>query len=442
MASPTANHAHAMSGIKPPRSLVIGNDVAVNWKNWLQQFEWYATAVQLNEKPKEIQAATLMAAIGQEAIQIFNSFNLTEEEQKDITVIKAKYNKYFLPKINVSFERYNFFKAVQKENETFDEFLTVIRNLAKTCAFSTLHDDLLKDKIIFGIRSEQVREKLLIEEKLDLDKAITICKSSEQATKQLLELGQGESTNKVDRIKTAQKKEFLCKRCNTRHSKKNCLAFNKRCNQCNKKGHLEACCFTKKQTKRSDRNVDKVDWSQDGESSSENDSLYVNKIEEGSQLDWQETIRVNNQKFIVKLDTGAQCNVISNEIAKKIGAKIKPTNTKNLTSFSKHKLKVIGETVLNCKIKNITSEIKFKVINEEVPAILGNKSCQELGLILRINMINVNNNLYNGLGCIKFFEYDIDLIENPSFTILPPRKIPHAIRNDVKKELNQQELDR
>uniref|UniRef100_A0A1Y1JW88 Tick transposon n=1 Tax=Photinus pyralis TaxID=7054 RepID=A0A1Y1JW88_PHOPY len=229
-----------MAGIKPPKSLLINNDVAKNWKNWLQQFEWYETAVQLQEKTAEVQAATFMSTIGPDAIHIFNSFNLTAAQQKDIKTIKDKYNNYFIPKINVSFERYNFFKVTQKESETFDEFLTVIRNLAKTCDFKDLNDDLLKDKIIFGIRAEQVREKLLTQEKLDLDKAISICKSSEQTTKQLLELGQNES--KIDSVKMSHK-EFFCRRCNSKHGKSKCSAFNHKCQKCNKKRALRSFLF-------------------------------------------------------------------------------------------------------------------------------------------------------------------------------------------------------
>ena len=43
----------------------------------------------------------------------------------------------------------------------------------------------MKDKIVFGIRSYKVREKILTKDKLNLSKAINICKTSEQASKQL-----------------------------------------------------------------------------------------------------------------------------------------------------------------------------------------------------------------------------------------------------------------
>lgn len=61
---------------------------------------------------------------------------------------------------------------------------------------------------------------------------------------------------------------------------------------------------------------------------------------------------------------------------------------------------------------------------------------RKLGLITRVNQVKLNDSIFEGLGCLKGYEYDIDLIENPTFVITPPRRIPHKIRDDVKQELD------
>lgn len=38
--------------------------------------------------------------------------------------------------------------------------------------------------------------------------------------------------------------------------------------------------------------------------------------------------------------------------------------------------------------------------------------------------------------CLKKFEYDIDVIDNPSFKIFPARWVPYVIRDRVKSELD------
>lgn len=107
--------------IRPLKQLVVTNDMSSTWKNWMQQFVWFATSVQLTRKPQQVQPAIFMAIIGPEAIQIFNNFNVTEEEKKDGATTDRKFECYVGPKINMSFERYNIFNAAQKENETFDK---------------------------------------------------------------------------------------------------------------------------------------------------------------------------------------------------------------------------------------------------------------------------------------------------------------------------------
>lgn len=81
---------------------------------------------------------------------------------------------------------------MQKENEDFDEMLTVIKAQTKKRNFGELDDSLIRNTIVVGILSSNVREKR-IESDLKLDKAIDIWRAAEQATKLLNELNQHES---------------------------------------------------------------------------------------------------------------------------------------------------------------------------------------------------------------------------------------------------------
>lgn len=83
--------------------------------------------IQLEKKPAGVQAATFIAVIGPDAIEIFNSFNLSDTEKNNLQIIKDKFKEYFAPKTNISFERYILFKIEQNANELFNEFLTRIK---------------------------------------------------------------------------------------------------------------------------------------------------------------------------------------------------------------------------------------------------------------------------------------------------------------------------
>ncbi|XP_041983078.1 uncharacterized protein LOC121736085 isoform X2 [Aricia agestis] len=297
---------------------------------------------------------------------------------------------------------------------------------------------MLKDKIVFGIRSNQIREKLLTEDKLNLTKAIAICKTCEEATKQLDEF---EGKNKVLSLKNKslrnkQNEYFDCKRCGTNHKSRECPAFNKPCAKCNKNGHFAKMCRTQKKYQIKQKN--RVNAVEESSISSE-DEVYISAINAGGNKDWTEKIQVGNVQFTAKLDTGAQCNVLPRHLIDKIKAKLKPSRTKNLISYTEDRLAVLGEAELLCTIKNEESNITFKVVQEKVTPILGLDTCEKLELIARVKTLKESeceDDVFNGLGCYKDYEYDIDLIENPKLAIIPPRRIPHAIRDEVKQELD------
>lgn len=98
---------------------------------------------------------------------------------------------------------------------------------------------------------------------------------------------------------------------------------------------------------------------------------------------------------------------------------------------------VLGEAELCCKIKNEENNITFKVVEEKVTPILGLDTWEKLELIARVKTLKESeckDDIFEGLGCYK--DYDIDLIENPKLESKPSRRIPHAIRDEVKQELD------
>ena len=66
-------------------------------------------------------------------------------------------------------------------------------HIAKDCNFGTVKDSLIRDRIVCGIIDNAVRERLLREPDLNLDKAIQICQSrSIPKSQHLVLLGESE----------------------------------------------------------------------------------------------------------------------------------------------------------------------------------------------------------------------------------------------------------
>ena len=92
----------------------------------------------------------------------------------------------FIGKTNETYERYIFNKRLQESDESIYIYVTALRNLEKTCTFcECLHDSLIRDQIVMGVRDNAIRKRLLQERKLILNTCIDICRSTEATASQL-----------------------------------------------------------------------------------------------------------------------------------------------------------------------------------------------------------------------------------------------------------------
>ena len=92
---------------------------------------------------------------------------------------------YFKPKTNVVYERFLFNSATQSSEEGIDEFVNRLRKMASSCKYGALTDEMIRDRIVIGVRDKDSKLRLLKEDELDLNKALSICRSNEAASKQL-----------------------------------------------------------------------------------------------------------------------------------------------------------------------------------------------------------------------------------------------------------------
>ena len=168
-----------MEQLKPPTELSFEGNIAENWKRWLQAFEIFLIASGINGKEEKIQCATFLHVAGEQARTIYNSFSFTTEEKDKIDVLKAKFKSYCEPRTNLTYIRHQFFTRTQGPLESTDAFVADLKNKAKGCKFEGLNESLIKDRIVCGIRSDEVRSRLLRDPKLDLQTAIDTCRASE-----------------------------------------------------------------------------------------------------------------------------------------------------------------------------------------------------------------------------------------------------------------------
>ena len=83
------------------------------WSDWKKRFERFRTATRLTKEDGDVQVATLVYSMGPDAENIFESFNLSNDNSKKYDVVLKKFNEHFVPKVNTIRERAVFNKLVQ-----------------------------------------------------------------------------------------------------------------------------------------------------------------------------------------------------------------------------------------------------------------------------------------------------------------------------------------
>ncbi len=97
----------ASPSLPPPPSFdIYERNAAEQWKDWRSRWECYALATELNKKPGEVQVSVLLTVIGVEAHKVYHTFQLTEEEKKNVKSVLDTFEKYCMPFKNTAFERY------------------------------------------------------------------------------------------------------------------------------------------------------------------------------------------------------------------------------------------------------------------------------------------------------------------------------------------------
>ena len=259
--------------IPAPSPMSVKGDVAENWKDFENSWEYYVIATNLrskldNDKGKEIVAATLCTVMGADSKRIMNSLpSLSTADKIDLAKIVQELKKHFIPQRNVLYERFVFNSTVQKPGETIDEYVVRLRQMADSCDFGTLKDSLIRDRIVIGTTDEGGRERLLRERPVpNLEKAIESLRAFEiSRTHQQVISGkepemiqhtekrhntykpkgprkagkQGEP-KRTSKPRPQQRQSESCKWYGRKedHTRKDCPAKDTKCHLCQKKGHF------------------------------------------------------------------------------------------------------------------------------------------------------------------------------------------------------------
>jgi hypothetical protein len=155
-----------METFKSPSALNLNGNFRENWRRWIQRFELFFTASGKGKETEKVLCAILLHLIGNEGLEIYNTFTFGEGEGEDrdkLSVLKKKFEDYVNPRKNTVFERYKFWQCKQQKDETIGQFITVLKIRAKSYEFGDQTDSMILDRIVFGVSDIRLKERLLRE---------------------------------------------------------------------------------------------------------------------------------------------------------------------------------------------------------------------------------------------------------------------------------------
>ncbi|KAL9986304.1 hypothetical protein ACROYT_G000436, partial [Oculina patagonica] len=249
------------------------------------------------------------------------------------------------------------------------------------------------------------------------------------------------------------KKPFNCRRCGKVHQPMKCPAYGQVCHKCKQRNHYSKMC----QSKPRDSSKQVSEFTCDD---SDTDELFIGVLgtKPLTQKDWMQSVVINKLQVNMKLDTGAQCNVLSYALYCKLTReKMKKSKTR-LVSYTGHKMPVMGKATLNVKLRGKSHPVEFQIIEHPATPVIGLQTCHDLNLVKRVSSVDTqgeenlssDNNqdvneilkkyedVFDGIGCLKG-TYQIKIDPNVSPVVHPPRKIPFTQREKVKEELDRME---
>ncbi|CAH0723431.1 unnamed protein product, partial [Brenthis ino] len=332
--------------------------VPAEWPKYITRFKRYMSVSGNEELSDKSKIDFLLYSMGDKAEDIIIQFdkNLTYTE------LLQSFDKFFFPKKNVIYERFKFNSRVQKEGEDFDQFVTDLHKLAEGCEYNLLKEELIRDRVVIGIRDRNISDRMLLKNDLKLEEAIQMGKQAEIQKKESMIIRENKEESEINRVKvgttTAQRNnEELqlkgnCWFCGQkRHPRCKCPASNITCFKCRKTGHFARLCRAKIV-----KNIEKEEIGTTYEVSfCESKQKYLIDVDV-----FQEDQFISKVKFLI--DTGADISAIPDNIIKGCGLSIVKSDDV-IKGPDGTKLVVLGTTNLKLRYKENVYEGKEVTYN-------------------------------------------------------------------------------
>ena len=159
-------------GIKPPESFDVHHPE--NWTKWSKRFEQFRVASGLSGAVAAKQVSTFLYCFGESAEDLLSAMGAaTDADRATYAGIKERFDTYFKVRHNAVYERACFNRRIQQQGESAEDFIVAVHTMADRCEFGAdWRDELIRDRLVVGIRDVELSEKLQLTPTLTLAEAV------------------------------------------------------------------------------------------------------------------------------------------------------------------------------------------------------------------------------------------------------------------------------
>lgn len=422
-----------------------------NFESYLERFELF---VQANDIKEEKKLPVFLTVIGAEAYEVLKNI-VVPASPSETTYVEAKrlLKEHYSPRSSVIAERCRFNKRTQHEGESVENFIVELKHLARKCNYGDFLQDALRDRLVAGVRNEEIQRALFAEEKLTFESACKIALDREMAAREAALMKGRDKDESLNAIRSHSKKltkkaqmspvpkKERCERCGRGHSSSVCWYKNFVCRNCSKVGHLEKMC-TAAQSKRTNA----VECSDED---SEHEVYYFVNMTHSS---FDVNIQVEGKPLNMLIDTGAAVSVVPEHVYDSHFAHItcQPTRVK-LRTYTGEQMVLKGQCEVSVVYKDQNMMLPVVVVKDngrKLPALLGRNWLERLKLDWgEVGQVTAEDRVVSlqkrypavfsqTLGTVKNFDAKIALNANAVPVFCRARSVPFALKEKVEKQLH------
>ncbi|XP_049522593.1 uncharacterized protein K02A2.6-like [Dermacentor silvarum] len=446
------------------------------WQEYLEREQQFFAA---NEVPDAKKHAVFLRCCGSRTYSILRSL-LAPNKPTETTLENClkTLSDHFSPKPLIVVSRFTFNSRVREEGESLSEFVDALKKLSEHCEFGTFLKDLLRDRIVCGIRDTQMQTRLLEEPNLTVGTAVLTALAIESVKRDASELCvmEGAVSANVNVIRTSDKKHVSCYRCGDAHYATECPHIRKICSYCRKVGHLARVCQSRdagsnhrastQQFKKNNANkqvcVPAVEDShhstpksvqRSAVSSSDEETVYnmwnlVPRPSVPAPKPFTVQLEVQGRPFRMELDTGASVSIIGKStLPRQFPSLPRQPSEVQLRSYCGDLKPVAGKVTVLAKYNHHVRVLPLLIAEGDAPSLLGRNWIEALNIpVFNVadvcalsdvqQLIDQQSILYSdGPGTFQGVSVKLSVQEGAKPRFFKARTVPFALVDNVSEEL-------